>query len=264
MYLHQTMGAAVVHPDQSAVIPLAPEPILKEDGQEKNDGEGAAIQRMIPRFRQEHPLLKTIVLADSRHSNATIIQLVNSPNLSFICVAKEGNHECLFDRFYVWDESHKTERLERRDEAGATPSCLGENDLSSNQSKAPIKVNFLFYQTIQLDGAVMTYYGVTDWTIDAEMAPEMARAGCRRWPIENTFNPVKNRGCRLEHNFGHGAEHLATVVQLLMRLCLLGDQIEQLACELYQKAWSRKKSLLALWEAIRSKLQEFGRRSWRH
>jgi hypothetical protein len=31
------LGAALVHPDQRAVIPLMPEPIIKQDGRGKND-----------------------------------------------------------------------------------------------------------------------------------------------------------------------------------------------------------------------------------
>jgi hypothetical protein len=36
-YYHHMLGAVLVHPDQRAVIPLAPEPIIKGDGATKND-----------------------------------------------------------------------------------------------------------------------------------------------------------------------------------------------------------------------------------
>jgi len=35
-YYHHMLGAALVHPDQKVVIPLAPEPIVKGDGDNKN------------------------------------------------------------------------------------------------------------------------------------------------------------------------------------------------------------------------------------
>src|SRR5215475_10809818 len=38
-YYHQMLGAAIVHPDQRAVIPLMPEPIVRHDGTAKNDWE---------------------------------------------------------------------------------------------------------------------------------------------------------------------------------------------------------------------------------
>ena len=36
-YSHQLLGATLVHPDLKEVIPLAPEPIIQQDGQTKND-----------------------------------------------------------------------------------------------------------------------------------------------------------------------------------------------------------------------------------
>lgn len=36
---HQMLGAALIHPNRREEIPLMPEPIIKQDGTEKNDGE---------------------------------------------------------------------------------------------------------------------------------------------------------------------------------------------------------------------------------
>src|SRR2546421_6848141 len=36
-YSHQLLGAAFIHPDKREVIPLMPEPIVKQDGSEQND-----------------------------------------------------------------------------------------------------------------------------------------------------------------------------------------------------------------------------------
>lgn len=38
-YSHQLLGATLVHPDRKEVIPLAPEPIINQDGHTKNDCE---------------------------------------------------------------------------------------------------------------------------------------------------------------------------------------------------------------------------------
>ncbi len=48
---------------------------------------------------------------------------------------------------------------------------------------------------------------------------QVMRGGRGRWKIENeTFNTLKNQGYQLEHNYGHGQKHLATVFGLLMML----------------------------------------------
>ncbi len=44
-YYHQMLGAALVHPDLKEVIPLCPEPIIKQDGATKNDCERNAARR---------------------------------------------------------------------------------------------------------------------------------------------------------------------------------------------------------------------------
>jgi len=56
-YHHQMLGAALVCPGHKEVIPLMPEPILKQDGETKNDCERNALKRFLPKFRQDHPHL---------------------------------------------------------------------------------------------------------------------------------------------------------------------------------------------------------------
>ena len=64
-YYHQMLGAAIIHPDVREVIPLMPEPIVKQDGMDKNDCERNAAKRFIAKLRQDHPHLKFIVTEDS-------------------------------------------------------------------------------------------------------------------------------------------------------------------------------------------------------
>ena len=54
-YAHQMLGAAIIHPDQRAVIPLMPEPIMNRDGTDKNDCERNAAKRFVAKLRQDHP-----------------------------------------------------------------------------------------------------------------------------------------------------------------------------------------------------------------
>src|SRR5271166_480792 len=69
-YSHQLLGATLVHPDLKEVVPLAPEPIIQQDGQAKNDCERNATRRWLQRFRQEHPHLPVIVVEDALSANA--------------------------------------------------------------------------------------------------------------------------------------------------------------------------------------------------
>src|SRR5205807_4255314 len=80
-YSHQMLGAALIHPDKREVIPLMPEPIVKQDGTEKNDCEREAAKRLIVQLRQDHPHLPLIVTEDSLSSNAPHIQVLQDHNV---------------------------------------------------------------------------------------------------------------------------------------------------------------------------------------
>src|SRR5262245_32052049 len=71
------LGAALIHPDRRDVTPLMPEPIIKQDGTEKNDCERHAAKRLIVKLRQDHPHLKLIVTEDSLSSNAPHIHVLH-------------------------------------------------------------------------------------------------------------------------------------------------------------------------------------------
>ena len=53
---HQMLGAALIHPDVRTVISWMPEPIGKQDGTDKNDGERNAAKRFIVKLPPGPPL----------------------------------------------------------------------------------------------------------------------------------------------------------------------------------------------------------------
>src|SRR5256886_13242243 len=95
-YYHQMLGAAIIHPDFRAVIPLMPEPIVKLDGTAKNDCERNAAKRFIAKLRQDHPHLKCIITEDSLSSNAPHIETLHDSGCRYILGVKEGDHAYLF------------------------------------------------------------------------------------------------------------------------------------------------------------------------
>jgi hypothetical protein len=78
------LGAAIIHPDQRAVIPLMPAPITNHDGTDKNDCERNAAKRFVAKLRQDHPHLKFIVTEDSLSSNAPHIETLHAYGLPYI------------------------------------------------------------------------------------------------------------------------------------------------------------------------------------
>ena len=55
--------------------------------------------------------------------------------------------------------------------------------------------------------------------ITADNVAGLVSAGRARWKIENENNHVlKTKGYHLEHNFGHGQEHLSSLLATMNRL----------------------------------------------
>src|SRR3989475_878768 len=104
-YTHHMLGAAIIHPDVRAVIPLMPEPIGKHDGTDKNDGERNAAKRFVVKLRQDHPHLKFIVTEDSLSSNAPHIETLQQHDLHYILGVKEGDHIFLFQQIQAAEQA---------------------------------------------------------------------------------------------------------------------------------------------------------------
>jgi len=104
-YAHQLLGAAIIHPDVRAVIPLMPESIGKHDGTDKNDCERNAAKRFVVKLRQATPHLKCIVTDDSLSSNAPHIETLQQHALPYILGGKEGDHTFLFQQIQVAEQA---------------------------------------------------------------------------------------------------------------------------------------------------------------
>jgi hypothetical protein len=251
-YYHQMLGAVLVHPDFSEVIPLAPEPIQHQDGQAKNDCERNAARRWLKQFRKDHPHLPVIVTEDALGSNAPHIRDLLDYRVHFILGVKEGDHQYLFEDFDQRVEAEQVEAVYEEDPSGTWRSWMFVNGVSINESNQEVLVNLLVYVELDAAGKIHTWAWVTDLTLSAVNAKQVARGGRTRWRIENeTFNTLKNQGYHFEHNYGHGYKHLGEVFALLMMLAFLIDQVQQKCNPLFQRAWEKKGSKYALWEAVR-------------
>jgi hypothetical protein len=253
-YSHQLLGATLVHPDLKEVIPLAPEPIVQQDGETKNDCERNATRRWLQRFRQEYPHLPVIVVEDSLSSNAPHLRDLRQARAHYIIGVKPGDHGFLFEHLQAAEEAGQIEVLTLDDPAtGVLHHFRFHNGAPLNESNADELVNVLEYWEIARQGQVQHFSWITDFPLTAEDAWDLMRGGRARWKIENeTFNTLKNQGYRLEHNYGHGEQNLSVVLALLMMLAFLVDQVQQLCCPLFRAAWGKMKTKCHLWEEIRA------------
>jgi hypothetical protein len=263
-YQHQMLAAVLMHPDCREVVPLAPEPIEKQDGSEKNDCERNAAKRLLRQIRREHPHLKLIVVEDGLASNAPHIRELQNQNMRFILGAKPGDHPFLFDQVLAAFEADRvTSICWTEGEVLCEISFL--NGVPLNESNQDLLVNWLQYGEYGPNGEERKWTWVTDLEISRQNARRLVKGGRCRWKIENeTFNTLKNQGYHFEHNYGHGEKNLSVVFAMLMMLAFLVDQVQQLCCPLFQAVWKKEGSKRALWESLRSHFRHFTFQSMRH
>lgn len=258
-YYHQMLGAALVHPDLKAVIPLMPEPIVKQDGETKNDCERNAAKRFFHKLRHDHPHLGLIVVEDALSSNAPHIRELHEHNLHYILGVKEGDHGFLFEQVGQAERAGQVRVWEYEEEArGVRHRFRFVNAVPLNESNQDVLVNFVEYWEVQPDGRVQHFSWITDFWLGEHNVYRIMRGGRARWKIENeTFNTLKNQGYQFEHNFGHGEQNLSVVFAVLMMVAFLVDQTQQLCCELFRAVWKKLGSKKMLWERVRSFFREF-------
>lgn len=252
-YSHQILGAALIHPDKREVIPLMPEPIVKQDGTEKNDCERNAAKRFIAKLRQDHPHLQFIVTEDGISSNAPHIETLHDYECHYILGVKEGDHNYLFEQVRAADQEGRVTYYERHDrKAGIVHQFRFINNMPLNESRSDVRVNFIEYWEVS-QNKVQHFSWVTDFRVNKSNVYQLMRGGRARWKIENeTFNTLKNQGYNFEHNYGHGEQNLSVVLATLMMLAFLVDQTQQLCCALFQAVWGKLGSKRLLWERMRA------------
>lgn len=258
-YHHQMLGATLVHPDLKQVIPLAPEPIIQQDGSAKNDCERNATRRWLKRFRQEHPHLPVIVVEDALSANAPHLRDLADARMRYIIGVKPGDHAFLFQRLRDADDAGQTQHLTQVDpDTGVVHHFRWHHQVPLNEANLDMLVNVLEYWEIHADGTIQYFSWITDLPLTPDTVFDVMRGGRARWKIENeTFNTLKNQGYHLEHNYGHGAQNLSVVLAMLMMLAFLVDQVQQHCCPAFQAARNRYRTKRHLWERIRHLFQAF-------
>jgi len=254
-YYHQMLGAVLVHPDCPEVFPLAPEPILKQDGSRKNDCERNAAKRLLNDIRREHPHMKFIVIEDALASNAPHIRQLQALNYRYILGAKPKDHRFLFE----WvDKTAATSEVEVTDEQDDKHRFRYLNGAPLNEANFELEINFLEYWETRPNGKTTHFAWVTDIPIRPGNLMALMRGARARWKIENeTFNTLKNHGYHFEHNFGHGYQHLSTVMVHLMMLAFLIDQIQQRCCGLFNRAMAKAQTRRRFWRMVRGLFQHY-------
>jgi hypothetical protein len=253
-YYHQMLAASLVSPEKKEVIPLCPEPIIKEDGNKKNDCELRAVKRLLTSMREDHPYLKMVVVEDSLYATVPHIKDLSELKMHYMIAVKPKRPKSIF----TWLAMHELNKIEFEKEGK-----IHRFYFFNGAPFGDLQVNFLEYWEIE-NGSILRHFSwITDILITNENVFCLMRAARSRWKIENeTFNTLKNQGYHFEHNFGHGYQYLSTILCFTMMLAFLIDQAQALCCRLFQGAWEKIDSGVIFWQKLRSIFFEYWVLSW--
>ena len=158
------------------------------------------------------PRSSPVYLGDDLMSRQPIFEVVQGVGASFLFTAKPASHKTL----YEWIDGAEPETHEERVKkarAFYTHRYRWIEAVPIRDGKDAILVNWLEMEIVNPSGKT-TYRNsfVTDLPVTADTVAELAACGRARWKIENEgFNTLKTKGYNLEHNFGHGSRHLASL-----------------------------------------------------
>ena len=236
-HFHSMVSAVIVAPGIDRALPLEPEFITPQDGIEKQDCEHRAIARWLNRHGTQYAHLQPIYLGDDLASRQPTCEAVRAVGGHFLFTAKPSSHTTL----YSWLDGAEVPTLEQKIKQGArfvTHRYLWLEAVPIRDGKDALIVNWLEIEIIDASGKT-TYRNsfVTDLAVSRDNVAELAACGRARWKIENeTFNTLKTKGYNLEHNFGHGREHLAAFLATLNLLAFAMHTVADLADASWREA----------------------------
>lgn len=217
-HFHSAITPVIVSPGHSQVVPLCPEFITPQDGHEKQDCEIAAAKRWLAAKGARYQSGNDTLLGDDLYAHQPFCRQVLLHGFHFLFTCKPASHIHL----QQWVEAlepgrdlHILEvRVKGRSNRWETHRYRWANNVPLTEGDGALKVNWCEIRITDARGEV-TYSNsfITDWPIQADTVADLVRAGRARWKIENENNNVlKTKGYHFEHNFGHGKDHLSSLL----------------------------------------------------
>lgn len=240
-YYHSAITPVVVKPGSPSVLPLAPEFIVPQDGYEKQDCERAAAKRWLTQHSPGWQPQTVTYLGDDLYANQPFCEAIaQTYQQYFVCVAKPDSHSTLYDWLTMLEKAKAVERQQQRRWNGKFAELWTYRwavDMPLRSGTEALQVNWFELTITREDTGTPIYHNawVTNHQVTSATVSALATVGRARWKVENENNNVlKNNGYHLEHNFGHGQQHLATVLFSLNLLAFLIHTAQQLVSEPYR------------------------------
>lgn len=220
-HFHSAITPVIVSPGHSQVVPLRPEFITPQDGAAKQDCELNAAKRWLTAHAARCATGNDTLLGDDLDAHQPFCRQVLLHGFHFLFTCKPSSHAHLSGWVEALEPGRDLHPLKLRVKG---PSNRWEhhqyrwaNGVPLTDTDDALKVNWCELTSTDSAGTVLYRNSfITDWEIRADNVAGLVAAGRARWKIENEHNNVlKTKGYHLEHNFGHGQQHLASLLATL-------------------------------------------------
>ena len=226
-HFHSAITPVILSPGHSQVLPLRPEFIVPQDGQEKQDCEINAAKRWLASHAERYSTGNDTLLGDDLYAHQPFCRQVLLHGFHFLFTCKPSSHAHLSRWVEALEPGPDLRGLKLRVKGKGNRweyrQYRWANDVPLTDGEDALKVNWC--EVTATDGEGKTLYlnsFITDWKITADNVAGLVAAGRARWKIENeNNNTLKTKGYHLEHNFGHGKKHLSSLL-LTMNLLAFG------------------------------------------
>ena len=225
-YSHTVVTPVIVAPGNPRVIPLEPAFVTPQDGHEKQDCENAAAKRWLSAYGARYAALGVTVLGDDLYCKQPLCEAFVREGLNFILVCKPDSHKTLYEWMEGLAVTGGVQTLEvkwRKGRNRYTDNYRFVSKVPLRDGEGALDVNWCELTTTRDDGKVVYKNAfATNHSITKANVAEIVRDGRARWKVENeNNNTLKTKGYHLTHNFGHGKEHLASLLATFNLLAFL-------------------------------------------
>ena len=269
-YSHSAVLPVLVAPGNEHVISLAPEFIRPQDGAEKQDSETAASKRWLNRYAPDLAGAKITLLGDDLYSRQPMVETCMDHQWNFIFVCLPSSHPELYEWVDYLERIGEVPHLETRGWNGRYHEICQYrycNQVPLRQEQPAVIVNWCeVLVTRAADGKQMYHNSfITHHLISDQSVAAIVSAGRARWKGENEgHNVLKTKGYHLEHNFGHGKQHLAAFLLTLNLLAFLFHTVLHLADSTYQRIRQQCGTRQGFFNEIRALTKYCLFESWQH
>jgi hypothetical protein len=264
-YFHSVVTPVIVCPGQSQVIPLVPEFVVPQDGHDKQDCETAAAKRWLVQYGHRYSALNMTVLGDDLYCHQPLCQQLLAQQFNFILVCRPESHTTLYEHLEGIDlPTVITQRWTGKVKETYPYRYL--NGVPIKDGDEALLVNWCELTVSRPDGKVIYKNSfATNYLISDDTVAEVVLAGRTRWKVENeNNNTLKTKGYNLEHNFGHGKQHLASFLATLNILSLLFHTLLERLDEKYKLLRSYLPTRKTFFDDLRALTRYLYFQSWDH